>query len=186
MSASTWTCKRCGACCGLKPIVEMVLPERGLEVGVFATPDERSLFPAEAIFPFHGYEKKPGNINVIAYQMVKTPCPHFDMGNNTCRIYKKRPMACRAYPAQMTSQGVVYIDPDCSGVKDVLAKGQNGKNTDEMSLTGLGYERDWSSKILQYQHKIFKKTTGKKRLIYDFKKKKWLPADEIFQKAKTK
>jgi Fe-S-cluster containining protein len=77
--------------------------------------DETNLFPKELVFPSAsvGIDKnnpsKPER--VLTYQLNANVCPHVTE-KNTCRIYERRPLICRAFPLISVGQmGVTIAEP---------------------------------------------------------------------------
>lgn len=88
--------------------------------GLLLLPPEIVLFAREHVAPYwrEGCE-------VLAYQMVGEPCPHW-VGLR-CRIYKRRPLACRAYPVWW--EIVWRADSNCP---QVAALGQPREYPDQL------------------------------------------------------
>jgi len=104
----------CNAKCCRKTLTEML----GVKVGIMLLPGEASRLTQLAnkfkaklkIFPMVGYglkdKARPRPKYVGIYQLVNEPCPFLNKRKNKCKIYKFRPLACRAYPISITS-GVI-------------------------------------------------------------------------------
>ncbi len=89
-------CLHCGRCCR-----NILRGYNGIISGLVLFPDETELFPKETVFPSIGlgFDRidplKPESI--VTYQIDSEDCPHLSE-KNTCKIYDKRPLICRAFP----------------------------------------------------------------------------------------
>jgi len=101
-----WQCTRCGECC-----IQTVNKIPFGKAGVWLMPEERKLFPQPIVKPLYGLGVK-GNARprpqvTYAYQMIGTPCPHWNGTEKTCRIYEYRPLICRMYPLSSSISGII-------------------------------------------------------------------------------
>jgi len=78
-------------------------------------PEERSLFPREIIFPFYGIGKMPEDkfFKTVLYQVNAQKCPHLKPDElSICKIYEKRPLACRSFPFLYLASPFEVLGPD--------------------------------------------------------------------------
>jgi Fe-S-cluster containining protein len=86
-------CKKCGYCC--KTLLEY---EGGVLMGLaLLTEEEKKLFDEKDISPAFGFGNEISPTQIASYQLNLAKCPHI-AENNRCKIYDKKPLACRAYP----------------------------------------------------------------------------------------
>ena len=120
--APTFSCLRCGKCCQ-----NLIMPDlvTGKKRGLSLFPDEvkrlkklaRKLGVSLEIKEFIGFgrgRRKPHKI--VAYQLAQSICPFYDENSRSCRIYEKRPLACRSYPLYMESDLRPAFSSNCTWV----------------------------------------------------------------------
>jgi Fe-S-cluster containining protein len=110
-------CTRCGICC------QNLVIKCGSRYyfGLFLLPEEKDLFPVDVVAPYWG-TRKNGKFEVRIFQLNTKKCPH-QTAQNTCGIYERRPLICRAHPLTIhtnpaTNQIVgASLDVKCPNVK---------------------------------------------------------------------
>ena len=165
---TNFECVHCGRCCE-RIIIDT---EYGINVGMYLKPSEIKLFRRfpSAVLPYIGLAKsgrsKPKKI--VCYQLAVEPCPLYDKTTKTCTQYDSRPIACRAYPFDL-SGGRLTAEGHCKWYEKV-------KNTLE-----VGKSRINAPDAIQYAyeiHKIFMQYEKPSNLpvvmIFDVRKKKWV------------
>jgi len=80
-------CNKCGTCCS-----HLLSYQNGLHHGMYLSSKESELFPKEVVSPLFRYGE-----TIIAYQVTVNRCPHLN-DDNSCFIYERRPLFCRAFP----------------------------------------------------------------------------------------
>jgi len=95
----TWRCKRCGFCC------RHLLEHRSFgTIGLLLFKDEKHLFPDQLIAPLFGSgirrkkARRPRPAEIWAWQFTEAQCIHLDGKTSLCKIYRNRPLACKAFP----------------------------------------------------------------------------------------
>jgi len=123
-----FSCQRCGACCK-----SLIIDLKGkYHIGLFLLPEETRLFPAELVLPFWAVGTKgrsrPGRPKPAIYQLNAKTCPHLTK-THTCRIYKRRPLVCRAFPLTIHADLQVTLDTvRCKTAQPLV--GETAKLTD--------------------------------------------------------
>jgi len=117
MGIIAFKCMRCGNCC------RQLLEDTELgRFGLYLLPHEVRLFPTETIAPYMAVgvkgHSRPRPARIVAYQVKVEACPHLSQvlpalgcstawnhclpapssEQNVCGIYRKRPLACQAFP----------------------------------------------------------------------------------------
>ena len=133
----------CSQCCELR---EYYPSKKFGKVGVLILPEEKNQIELLAkelgieitILPRIGtsYEKSSEPTEILAYQMMGiekngNTCPFLDTkstkksphGGFTCRIYEKRPLACKAYPVIESSP--IKLDSKCKFCKNYGSSNEN-------------------------------------------------------------
>lgn len=117
MDTLTLECDRCGYCC--RNLDDAIGDGKG---SLFLFPEERRLFSHELIRPLFAVGRKgrsrPRPAKVIAYQINTTVCPYIGE-DNSCAIYDRRPIACRAFPLE--GKGILLLSRRCRFVERTLA-----------------------------------------------------------------
>ena len=112
-------CLECGHCCERIIINDS---KHGIRLGMSLEPDEVSLFDdfSGAVVPCMGLMRSGrSRVKVVSYQMVMEPCPLYDSVTRRCTVYKRRPLACKAYPFDfMVSSGGHSVETSCSWAKE--------------------------------------------------------------------
>ncbi len=89
--------------------------------GLCLLPGEEDLFDEfpGSVLPYLGMRGRAGKprIDVISYQMVRSPCPLYDASNKTCTRYDERPSSCRSYPFSHMRDGY-SLEQHCRWVKE--------------------------------------------------------------------
>jgi len=120
MKTFRFQCERCGYCCR-----NLVSDINGGKGTLFLLPTETKLFPQELIRPLFGSgvkgRSRPRPIKVFAYQITTSVCPHIKP-DNTCAIYLKRPMMCRAFPLE--GRGIIVINRHCRVIQKAIAENE--------------------------------------------------------------
>lgn len=161
-------CLRCGECCSNLHI-ETDLSGRvkdKVTLGLFLLPSERKLFPEESIVPLYGAglkgRSRPRPEVTFAYQILENACPHLTDAN-LCKIYPKRPIACRAFPVNAEN----FLDSRCTWVN------QNFSDYNIVSRSLLDL-----SEMEKYRTMIMNHISSYVRYLYmwayDLKTKKWV------------
>jgi len=113
-------CLRCGLCCR-----ELINVPKGYAKSISLTKEEAKLFPSENVSPSLGCGTSGFNVNIAKYQINTEPCPHFNDENKECRIYEKRPLACRRFPLMHSNSDTVTNlaeGVDCKFIEELEAK----------------------------------------------------------------
>ncbi len=61
-----------------------------------------------------------GSFKIITYQLTENVCTHFE--DNSCGIYRERPLSCRAFPfasSRYFMQSDLETDPECTFMKEL-------------------------------------------------------------------
>jgi len=95
----------------------------GLLKGLRLTKDEASLFPSEKISPSLGRGFTVDSIIVNLYQVNQNKCP-FLLADNTCKIYEKRPTACRMFPLMWSTGPITRTarGEDCRFISKTMSE----------------------------------------------------------------
>lgn len=96
-------CQKCGKCC-----------ESG--VGVAMWPHE-----------FHRLKKLDKHIykHIVMignWYALRLPCVFYNSKKHRCKIYEKRPIACRMYPLGVSPDGSAKVSPNCPGAQKTTAE----------------------------------------------------------------
>jgi len=126
MSPRKFECLKCGSCCR-----NLRVKMGEWTLGLFLLPDEINLFPEDKIVPMWAIGLKgrsrprPATIGVL--QLDSETCVHLTK-ENTCQIYKKRPVICHAHPLSLTiEQNLVVsasVNGSCPGAKKIPSNAQ--------------------------------------------------------------
>jgi len=169
-----WACQRCGACCTR---TDLYHEDIGFPIGTYITPEERDLFPPETIQPRFAYGPDREHLTIIDYQMTQTPCPHHDPATHDCKIYDHHPLACRAYPLEIsTLLQATLLDARCPAIQkryNVTPDTEKVGTSEPGQWAGLEEAREAATQITIYQHKSFVPALLHKRWLYDFQTKEW-------------
>jgi len=116
MKTLRFQCELCGYCCR-----NLLADINGGKGTLFLLPNERKLFSQALIRPLFGSGTKgrsrPRPANIFAYQINVNVCPYIKR-DNTCAIYPKRPMMCRAFPFE--GIGITVISRHCPTIKKTI------------------------------------------------------------------
>jgi Fe-S-cluster containining protein len=105
--------------------------------GLSLFPEERELFLKPIVSPSIGIGKYPYNrdFKIIQYQVNMNVCPYLerDEDKGFCRIYERRPVACKSYPFTVSRfekmQPVFEMEGSC---RVNLTMKQNLRTFDDM------------------------------------------------------
>ena len=166
MSTIIFECQKCGYCC--HNLVEDI---NGITNGLYLTSKEVRLFPSKLISPQIAVGvNKPKK--VIVYQLNVNVCPHITE-KNECRIYDKRPLACKSFPLGIKLVGRkmrALVSVKCSLIGSQM-------KVDEFREVELpATEIEASQKIYRYllnRHRKYVKP-GSKLWKFDLKTKEWI------------
>jgi len=161
MSVIIFECKRCGTCCR-----NLVEDFNGISSGLFLTSKETRLFSSKLISPkiALGVDKPKRN---VAYQLNVSICPHINE-RNECRIYDRRPLACKSFPFEMgLFRSTVSVKCPQIGTKMKVDEYR------EVELSGTEIEagKKLNTYLLNRYRKYFRK--GVKSWKFDLKTRKW-------------
>lgn len=158
-------CLRCSHCCS-----NLLIESNGILRGLALTPEETNLFPVDHVFPsvgigIYGQPKK-----VVTFQLDLSRCPHLE--GSLCRIYDKRPIACRIYPFETPNQNLdTYIDRKCKWYRDkVVSTGERKNLMAKHEKVGIPEEVTQS---LVKHFEIYGKILKNDCWIFDLNKKAW-------------
>lgn len=82
---------------------------------------EPELFPPDKVCPQQAVGLTEPSI-IISHQLSVDVCPHIS-SQNRCEIHDRRPLACRAFPYQITSFGAA-AQPDCTLIDSQMSAGK--------------------------------------------------------------
>ena len=174
MSAIIFECKKCGTCC--RNLVEDV---NGIINGLFLTSKETRLFPSKLISPkiALGVDKPK---KTVAYQLNVNVCPHINE-RNKCRIYDKRPLACKSFPFEI-GLGIRTVSVKCPQIGSKMKEGEYR----EVEFSEIEYEA--SQKISRYLLNRYQKYSkkGTNSWKFDLKTRKWVRQEKRKSKVKPK
>lgn len=166
-----FSCRRCGVCCK-----NLIVEVYGCHVGLFLMKNEVSLFPAEMVSPMWAVglrgRSRPRR-DVKSYQLNVKDCPY--ISNNSCRIYLRRPVICRAHPLTLhvnpatMNVTMASVDSRCVTCKEL------GIGEGTYRALGKSFSEDIlraSATTTLYLDWMFK-TPGQQVWLYDLSIKQW-------------
>ena len=135
--------------------------------GLFLTSKEIRLFPSKLISPKIAIgASRPKKI--VAYQLNVSVCPHINE-RNECRIYDKRPLACKSFPFEIELlRSTVSVKCPQIGSKMKVEEFREV----EMSGTEIEASQKVNRYLLNRYQKYFKKGTNLWK--FDLKTRKWI------------
>lgn len=129
------------------------------------TEEEKKLFDEKNITPAFAFGNEGSPMQIASYQLNLAKCPHIDE-NNKCKIYDKRPLACRAYPIT-SNLGRNVADLKCPQV------GKYSENELRQLMFSDTYE-EAINKVNGHVGSCFRKYGKKTKLMrFDLATKKW-------------
>ena len=162
MSVIIFECQKCGTCCR-----NLLENQNVVTNGLFLTAKETRLFPSKLISPQVAIGvKKPKNI--ISYQFNVNVCPHINE-KNECRIYDKRPLACKSFPLEVTLLGST-ASVQCPIIGRRMKEGEFREA--EFSAPEIEASEKINNYLWNRYQKYFK--VGSKMWNFDLKTKKWI------------
>jgi len=161
MGIVVFECQKCGYCC--QHLIEKI---NGIINGLFLTNKETKLFPRELISPQKaiGVERPK---RIISYQLNIDTCPHINE-RNECKIYDKRPLACRAFPYEIVGHKPT-VSVKCPVIGNQMAEGEKRV----VDLAAVEIQASW--KINSYLQNRYRRYLKRKAHLweYDLKTRKW-------------
>lgn len=151
MKKISFECMKRGTCC------RNLLKQRGkLLKGLGLTPRETNLFSPDTISPNLAIGRtKPERI--FMFQLNVKDCPHLE--GNSCKIYEKRPLKCRAFPYDA---GDHSFSLECPVVGSQLGNGEPASC--EFSLI----EKESGDTLQWYLNKHCKEGIKKNSKLWEF------------------
>lgn len=168
-----FTCLSCGDCCR-----NLLKEVDGNVNGLGLFPWETKLFPKELVSPQFGVGivRKKGRLRprrVVRYQLRVSVCPNLSEGNR-CRIYDKRPNACRSFPIEPTPPFGALVSREC---RFVVERTRNGEILEVLAPE----ESAASSEFVRKMTEIFQEClplTLEGLLSFDLRTRSWKIEDE--------
>lgn len=164
-------CLQCGNCCS-----HLIIDTIYGRLGAFLMPEERKWFPEDKIFPMYGAGRKgmsrPRPTNVFAYQLELNVCPWLDRKDQTCMIYRNRPLTCRAFPLDSNS-----IMRSCKFVEAFLP------DKEEIVPLENFFIRKEVAANRQLSGYIRNQLTGRESWVWPLEKRRWVPMSEILKNS---
>lgn len=166
-----FTCLRCGHCCK-----RIMILQDGVRMGLCLLPGEKKLFKKfpKAVLPYIAL-RKPGRDRrqVVAYQMVESPCPLYDDITQTCTVYENRPIACKSYPFSSYYFKVGYsLEANCAWAETERENITFGKTP-----IRAGREQDAATvamgKFFAGLNRRMRRTGYTQLLVFDAETRKW-------------
>jgi Fe-S-cluster containining protein len=153
-------CRNCGRCCH-----NLLSEDLGITRGLTLLPNEVLKFEKGLVKPAIGHGTSPDDLNfhIIAYQLIKDDCPHFE--GNLCKIYESRPVSCHQFPFSLEPRKhgtVLGVDMNCPSAKALVESNQTYKFM----------EREWAEKLLLVKMMVSMKPDL--YWFYDLSSCKWI------------
>ena len=139
--------------------------------GLMLFPNEVKLFKKKHVSPCLAMGKSltHGSFKIITYQLTENVCPHFE--DNSCGIYRERPVSCRAFPfasSRYYMQADFETDPDCLFMKALKEVG--GLIHEFANCESIDARRVGNWKLIDSLMRGNRKT---KSWVFDLKTGKW-------------
>lgn len=172
-----FTCLRCGHCCN-----RIVILQDGVRMGLCLLPGEKKLFKRfpKTVLPYIAL-RKPGHSRrqVVAHQMIKSPCPLYDATAQTCTAYAKRPIACKAYPFSSYFFKAGYsLEANCAWAKTEQASIKFGETP-----IRAGKEQDAAAtamgEFFVSLNRRMRRTGYTQLAVFDSETRKWFDIGEV-------
>ena len=172
-----FTCLRCGYCCN-----RIMILQNGVHMGLCLLPGEKKIFKAfpQSVLPYIAL-RKPGRPRrqIVAHQMIESPCPLYDATAQSCTAYAKRPIACKSYPFSSYYFKVGYsLESNCA-----WSKTEHESITYGETPIRAGSEQDaavmaMGKFFVGLNHRM--RRTGYTQLtVFDAETRKWLDIGEV-------
>jgi Fe-S-cluster containining protein len=139
---------------------------------LFLLPSETKLFPEELIRPLYGSgikgRSRPRPADIWAYQINTNTCPYIQ-SDNSCAIYSKRPMICRAFPVE--GIGIIILQRHCKVIYNTV------KENEIIDKLEAPQEKEANAYLAHYTWQHVKGLVW----YFDLTNEKWknFPADKI-------
>jgi len=170
----SFDCTKCGRCC--EKLIKSPLESSS---SIFLSKTESKLFPTNTIEPFWGRGKDSQEVEVISFQVSVEPCPHYDSQNKECKIYEKRPLACRRFPLMPSynpNKTQVAEGEDCQFIEEL--ERQRGILNYYFSPKSFNAPTCWSAlrmlMELTNRMQLDAQLLGMNLYKYDLKNKSWI------------
>ena len=172
-------CLKCSHCCRNLIQEDKI---KNLIHGLSIYPKERKLFSSNIISPEIGIGLGiSGPTVILVYQLNVKVCPHI-LDNNKCKIYKFRPLVCKAFPLTAAGFGATIAAPEyCTFVK---REEKNVGSLDRFMIPQqIKAPKEWQaiSKINSSVMNAIRKYPKEARYVwfFDLKNNEWQPAKSI-------
>jgi Fe-S-cluster containining protein len=144
--------------------------------GLSLFPEERELFPKPIVSPSIGIGKYPydRDFKIIQYQVNVNVCPYLERigGKGFCRIYERRPVACKSYPFTISRfekmQPVFEMEGSC---RANLTMNQNLRIFNEMESIS-----ETDAAIAEFRRMVSIMRVCGTIWNFDLREKEWIPS----------